>query len=86
MLDQSDQDDFGAAAKSHGWAHSPDAASHKNRAAGSADQSMKIFLAVTRRDDGGTVPGQDNLPAVGMPAQDQADAPVAYRLDEIRIV
>ena len=47
---------------------------------------MKIFLSVLRGDDRGTQAGQNDLATVGVAAQDQANAAIAKRLDEIRVV
>ena len=85
-LDQGDQNDLRPAKESDRRSDSPNAAGDENRTAWTLDQSIKIFLPVTRRDDGGTVAGHDDLAAMGMPAQDQADAAVADGLDEVGIV
>ena len=60
-LDQGDQDDLRAAQESHRGSDRPNAASDEDRAARAIDQSIKIFLPITRRDDGGTVARQDDL-------------------------
>ena len=85
-LNQGDQDDLRAAQESHRGSDRPNAASDEDRAARAIDQSIKIFLPITRRDDGGTVARQDDLAAMSMPTQDQANAPVADSLDEVGIV
>ena len=83
---EGDQDDLGPAEEPDWRSDGADASGDEDLAAWPLDQSVKVFLAVTRRDDGGTEAGHDDLAAVGMPAQDQADATVADGLDEVGVV
>ena len=86
QLDQSDQDNFGPAEEPGGWRDGAHASSDEDLATRCLNEPVQVFLTVTRWDNGGTQSGYDDLPAVGVAAQDQSNSAVQNCLGEIGVV